>query len=89
MWTGVGLIADEDGELEFEALVIENEPAGEIVTGPGLTDMDNAEIHLFVRSHGPASDDPEVLEAQLSQLMGGCDIYGCGVPQYAVLVAGD
>jgi hypothetical protein len=51
--------------------------------------MDNAEIHLFVRSHGPASDDPEVMEAQLSQLMGGCDIYGCGVPQYAVLVAGD
>jgi len=89
LWTGVGLVADEDGELEFEAIVIENEPAGEIVTGPGLTDMDNAEIHLFVRSHGPASDDPEVLEAQLSQLMGGCDIYGCGVPQYAVLVAGD
>jgi len=89
LWTGVGLIADEDGELEFEAIVIENEPAGEIVTGPGLTDMDNAEIHLFVRSHGPASDDPAVLEAQLTMLMGGCDIYGCGVPQYAVLTRGD
>jgi hypothetical protein len=89
LWTGVGLVADDDGELEFEATVIENQPAGEIVTGPGLIDIDNAEIHIFVRSHGPASDDPEVLEAQLSLLMGGCDIYGCDVPQYAVLRRGD
>ena len=85
IWTGVGLIADEDGEIEFDALVIENEPAGEIVTGPGLVDMGNAEIHLFIRSHGPASDDPAVLEEQLSMLMGGCALYGCDVPQYAVL----
>ena len=81
----MGLIADEDGEIEFDALVIENEPAGEIVTGPGLVDMGNAEIHLFIRSHGPASDDPAVLEEQLSLLMGGCALYGCDVPQYAVL----
>ena len=85
IWTGVGLIADEDGEIEFDALVIENEPAGEIVTGPGLVDMGNAEIYLFIRSHGPASDDPAVLEEQLSMLMGGCALYGCDVPQYAVL----
>ena len=85
IWTGEGLIADEDGEIEFEALVIENEPAGEIVTGPGLVEMEGAEIHLFIRSHGPASSDPMVLEEQLSLLMGGCDLYGCDVPQYAVL----
>ncbi|MEC9476712.1 MAG: hypothetical protein VX764_06720 [Planctomycetota bacterium] len=89
LWTGVGLIADDDGELEFEAIVIEGEPAGEIVTGPGLIDIDNAEIHLFIRSHGPASDDPAVLEEQLTMLMGGCDLYGCDVPQYAVLNGGD
>lgn len=89
LWTGVGLIADEDGEIEFSALVIENEPAGEIVVGPGFTDAENAEIHLFIRSHGPAAyDDPELLEAQLTMLMGGCEEFGCGVPQYAVLRGG-
>ena len=75
--SGVGVIADSDGEVEFEAVLVEGEAAGEILFGNGLTDASNAIIQLVVRGHGPASDDPMVLADQLSLFMGGCDTNDC------------
>lgn len=37
-----------------------------------------AEIHIVVRGHGPALEDPEDLKAQLTQLNGGCPPNACG-----------
>jgi len=73
LWSGVGFVADEDGEAEFEAVMVEGEAAGEILLGDGLTNAANAIVELVVRGHGPASDDPLILADQLSLFMGGCD----------------
>ena len=48
LWTGIGFVADEDGEAEFEVVIMEGEPAGEVLMGAGLTDAGNAEIHLII-----------------------------------------
>ncbi len=40
--------------------------------GPGLLNPKHAEIHLVVRSHGPASMDAGVLAEQLTTFNGGC-----------------
>lgn len=77
LWSGVGVVADSDGEVEFEAILVEGEAAGEILFGNGLTDADNAIVQLVVRGHGPASDDPTVRADQLSLFMGGCDTNDC------------
>ena len=90
LWSGIGFVADEDGKAEFEAVLMEWDPAGEVLMGDGLTDAGNAEIHLIVRHHGAAAyDDPDLLEAQLSTFGGGCDEFGCNDVQYAFLVADD
>lgn len=40
--------------------------------GNGLTDPFGAEIHLIVKYHGPAADDPALLYEQTHTLLGGC-----------------
>ncbi len=86
LWTGVGVIANEDGEAEFESIMFEGEPAGEVLMGPGLANAQGAEIHLILRSHGPAAfDDSELLNDQLTTIGGGCDIFPCEDVQYATL----
>jgi len=86
LWSGVGMIANEDGEAEFETVIIEQQPAGEILMGPGLVDARRAEIHLIVRSHGPAAfGDPGLLNDQLTTFGGGCGIFACEDVQYATL----
>lgn len=37
----------------------------------------NAEIHLILRTHGPASFDPDMLESQLTEFNGGCPPGDC------------
>ena len=56
-----------------------------IVYGPGLLDAEKAEVHLVVRSHGPAVDG--AFDAQLSTFGGGCDpidVAPCVDVQYAM-----
>jgi hypothetical protein len=51
----------------------------------GLKDAKKAEIHLVVRSHGPASNlTPGELAAAIHTVDGGCGINTCGDPQFAV-----
>jgi hypothetical protein len=45
--------------------------------GAGLTDPLAAQIHIVLRSHGPASADPAILEQQLTMFNGGCPAAGC------------
>jgi hypothetical protein len=59
-WLGVG---DTDG-------VLSNPPSP---AGPyGLEDARAAEIHIVVRSHGPA--DPQLLPDQINSFLGGCSV---------------
>jgi hypothetical protein len=50
----------------------------------GLVDPLRAEIHLVLRDHGVASEDPGVLAAQLSTFNGGCPMTGCMNVQVSV-----
>lgn len=49
------------------------EPGTQHILGDGSLHTDRAEIHNVIKYHGPASDDPAVLEAQVTTLQGGCD----------------
>jgi hypothetical protein len=50
--------------------------------GPGLLDARAAEIHLVVRSHGPAI--PDLTSEQISSFLGGCSVNACANIQAAV-----
>ena len=50
----------------------------------GLLRPSKAEIHLAVRTHGPASGDPNVLQAQLGAFNGGCPPNACMNVQVSV-----
>lgn len=39
----------------------------------GLVDAEGAEIHFVLQDHGPANEDEEILEQQLTQFMGACN----------------
>lgn len=70
-----GKVASSKGHARFSAKLAAFEPDGtrEIIfgTGPALKDAAGAEVHLIVRSHGPAV--PELLDGQLSSYVGGSD----------------
>jgi hypothetical protein len=54
----------------------------------GLIDSMAAEIHIVVRSHGPASDlAAGEIAGAISSVDGGCLINTCGDPQFAVFLA--
>jgi len=71
LWATGGLVG-HDGTGHFRATLVEGFPPGQVNFGPGLQDAVNAEIHYVIRSHGPASDDPDILEDQLTLFLGGC-----------------
>lgn len=51
----------------------------------GLMDAGKAEIHLIVRSHGPATNlVPGELAGAIGTIDGGCETNTCGDPQFAV-----
>jgi len=73
-----------DGTLNTSASLGEGSVAG-ILLGPGLLDAETAEIHLVVRTHGPA--DETSFAEQLSTFGGGCepmDAPPCDDVQYAI-----
>jgi hypothetical protein len=47
-----GTIADADGNASFSALLAVGRPFGQSLTGAGLVNPRNAEIHMVVRHHG-------------------------------------
>ena len=75
-WSDGGVV-QANGVGNFKARV----RVGELPTGDGqigwpgngLLDPHGAEIHLIVKYHGPASDDPAVLYEQTHTLVGSCE----------------
>lgn len=71
--SGTGQIAGEDGTADFGTFRAVGDPSGkEEGTAEALEKPFKAQIHLAVRSHGPASADPAVLHDQLTMFNGGC-----------------
>ena len=68
LWATGGIVGP-DGVGYFSTCLAENQDPG----GPGLTDAQGAEIHLFVRSHCAAEyGNLALLGAQLTMFGGGC-----------------
>jgi hypothetical protein len=53
---------------------------------PGLVNPKSATIHLVIRSHGPASADPTILNQQLTSFGGGCSVNPCANVQAALFL---
>jgi len=84
---GSGQIAGDDGTVNFVVFHAVGDTTGVapgIGTGTGLLSTKKAQIHLVVRTHGPASVDPAVLQQQLSTFNGGCPPNTCKNVQGAV-----
>ncbi len=74
-----GGVADSSGSATFSAsLAIGDEGPGEFLFGEGVTDSLGAEVHLIIRTHGPASEDADTLLAQTSTFGGSCDVNAGG-----------
>ena len=101
VYWSTGGIVQEGGIGNFKALTREGEvPDGEgqLIWGEGLEagQAGAAVIHLIVKYHGPASEDPDILYDQTHTLLGHCDqgvngfldagIVQCFDPQFAVHV---
>jgi len=86
LW-GSGQIAGEDGTADFGTFRAVGDASGKAVgppaTAEALEKPFKAEIHLAVRSHGPASADPAVLQEQLTMFNGGCPPNTCVTVQAA------
>jgi hypothetical protein len=52
--------------------------------GPGLLNSSGAEVQMVLRSHGPASTDPAILQQQLTTFFGGCPPNACTSLQISV-----
>ncbi len=76
-----GRIVGPDGAATFGGFRAVGDITGArlgIGTGNGLVNTRRAEIHLVVRTHGPANlADPAVLAEQLSMFNGGCPTNTC------------
>ncbi|HET9529125.1 MAG TPA: hypothetical protein VFQ92_02145 [Blastocatellia bacterium] len=79
-----GRIVGADGTADFGAFKAVGDTTGAF-TGTGLLNAMKAEIHLVVRSHGPAIvDDDAQLAQQLSQFNGGCPPNTCANLQVSI-----
>ncbi|MGH8203765.1 MAG: hypothetical protein ACREST_04095, partial [Steroidobacteraceae bacterium] len=69
LWGG-GFVANGTGAAEVRALLERNKAPGEVRFGPGLKRPRGAELHIVLRSHGPAVAG-EVAD-QIGRFDGGC-----------------
>ena len=76
---GSGQVVNADGSAYFVDFLAEGD-VSEAVFGPGLVNRRTAEIHYVLRSHGPAQQ--EILEEQLTDIMGGCAAEAPHAPCY-------
>ncbi len=75
LWA-TGRVVDANGQGDFAAhLAADGVSAapGQVRFGPALLSP-RAEIHIIVRSHGPASADANVRQLQLTTVAGGCSM---------------
>lgn len=69
-------VVTQQGNLYVRTILEEGEDMGEPGSqhflGNGFYAAQDAEIHLIIKYHGPASDDPDVLYEQTHTLLGSC-----------------
>jgi len=78
-WGG-GRVTDAHGQLAIESTIFAGgETPGQHLFGPGLINSQTADIHVIVRSHGPAEalEAAGELEAALTTVAGGCGVNAC------------
>ena len=70
-----GKVGSSGGNVNLNATLGEGEIGPEVIFGDGalLKDARRAEIHLVVRSHGPAK--PGLEEIQIGSFAGGCEVF--------------
>ncbi len=75
-WSTGGIVQD-NGVGNFQATIDEGEPSkgpdGFLVGTDGLVDAAKAEVHIIIKYHGPASNDPDELFLQTNTVLGLCD----------------
>lgn len=69
LWGG-GFVANGDGSAYAVARLERGAPPGEVRFGPGLLNLQNADIHIVLRSHGDAVADHTA--EQIGSFDGGC-----------------
>jgi len=75
-WAG-GRVADEYGQINIDGLVNYGRYNNDqILLGKPMQSR-RAEIQIVLRTHGVASADPGILEKQLTEYQGGCDVAAC------------
>ena len=88
VYYATGRVADPYGQASFAS----ETGYGELPDGEDQVPLEGldaplswrSEVHLVVRRHARASDDPAALEAQLSTFGGGCPEEGCQDEQVSV-----
>ncbi len=98
LWAGSTVVAsvNDNVTLNSELRAGEANAPGDIFIGHGLQPgtASDVSVELWVRSHGPLSNDPEIAKEQLTKPFGGCtdernpnpraSDYPCWNPQRAV-----
>jgi hypothetical protein len=75
-WTAGAVIPESSpGAANFSAFIPQGEPLGQLLRGTGLQDVEEAEVHIIIRTHGQPIEG--LLEEQLTTVAGGCDINQC------------
>lgn len=81
---GAGHVVGGNGTANFAAHLNEGDSGGSLFPqpSPGLIDAETAEIHIVVRSHGPAI--PGMIDEQIHTVNGGCPPNVCEDIQFAI-----
>ncbi|HSE98789.1 MAG TPA: hypothetical protein VLD57_11045 [Blastocatellia bacterium] len=83
-----GVVVGPDGKATYGAYRAVGDLTGarpNFGTGNGLLKPTSAEIHVAIRTHGPANlMDPAVLQEQLTQFNGGCPPGSCATIQASI-----
>jgi len=74
-----GFVADDSGD--FEVHLMRHDDTRQTLDGVGRSGVENpyrAEVHIILRSHGVAEEDPDDLEKQISEGPAFCNLPGIG-----------
>ncbi len=80
---GGGTIVGAGGRADFSGYLVEGDNDGFYLNpafpnmpnpAPGIVNAKTVQVHMAIRSHGPASADPAVLALQLTTFPGGCSM---------------
>ena len=83
LWAA-GHVIEDDGTAHFNGVLKENDIPGQVLFGTGLTDAENAEVHIVVQGHGQPI--PGQVYEQTHMFMGGWPCDTCQDHQAAIFL---